>query len=204
VAGIYAFVLEDATRSPDTGSLDLRKGATLAFVALGLIWGSNFIFMKRASETISPAQITFLRVLCGFLPILAYALARRTLSRGHLRHAHHFLVMSLLATSFYYFAFATGSSLLPSGIAGALSGAIPLFAFLSAASFLPSERITPLRALGVFVGFCGVLLIAHPWSTSGTVNVGGVLYILLGSLSVGLSFVYARKFSWASISQRRR
>ena len=91
--------------------------ATTAFVALGLIWGSNFIFMKWASETITAGQITLLRVLFGFLPVLVYATVRRALDRHHLRYAHHFLVMSLLATSVYYFAFAAGTSLLPSALA---------------------------------------------------------------------------------------
>jgi drug/metabolite transporter (DMT)-like permease len=106
--------------------------ATTAFVALGLIWGSNFLFMKWASETITAGQITLLRVLFGFLPVLMYASVRGVFARHHLRYLHHFLVMSLIATSVYYFAFAAGTSLLPSGVAGALSGAIPLFSFLSA------------------------------------------------------------------------
>ena len=102
--------------------------------------------------------------------------------------------MSLLATSIYYFAFAAGTSLLPSGIAGALSGAIPLFTFVSALVFLRSERVTPLSLLGVLVGFGGVLLIARPWETTDVVNPIGVLYMLLGAASVGVSFVYARRF----------
>src|SRR5215213_7208369 len=65
--------------------------AAVAFVVLGLIWGSNFLFMKWASETISPEQITLLRVLCGFLPVLVYAAVRRDFRRSHLRFAHHFL-----------------------------------------------------------------------------------------------------------------
>ncbi|HEY9377313.1 MAG TPA: DMT family transporter [Jiangellaceae bacterium] len=100
----------------------------------------------------------------------------------------------MLATSLYYFAFAAGTSLLDSGIAGALSGAIPLFSFIAAAVFLRSERLTALRAIGVLIGFGGVLLIARPWDASGTVDPQGVLYMLLGSASVGVSFVYARKF----------
>jgi drug/metabolite transporter (DMT)-like permease len=168
--------------------------ATAAFVALGLIWGSNFIFMKWASETITAGQITLLRVLFGFLPVLGYAAIRGALDRHHVRHAHHFLVMSLLATSVYYFAFAAGTSLLTSGIAGALSGAIPLFTFLSAAIFLRSEQVTPRRLLGIAIGFGGVLLIARPWATTDAVDATGVLYMLLGSASVGLSFVYAKKF----------
>ena len=140
--------------------------ASIAFVALGVIWGSNFVFMKWASDTITPGQITFLRVLFGFLPILLYAAIRHVLDRRHLRYVHHFVVMSLLATSVYYFAFAAGTALLPSGIAGALSGAIPLFSYITAAAMLSSERVTRLRTLGVLIGFAGVLLIARPWDTT--------------------------------------
>ncbi len=172
----------------------MRNRATAAFLALGVIWGSNFIFMKWASETVTAGQITLLRVLFGFLPVCAYAVLRGALDRHHLRHAHHFLVMSLLATSVYYFAFAAGTSLLPSGIAGALSGAIPLFAFLSAALLLRSEQVTGRRLLGILVGFGGVLLIARPWATTDPVDTTGVVYMLLGSASVGLSFVYAKRF----------
>jgi drug/metabolite transporter (DMT)-like permease len=170
------------------------NAATAAFAALGLIWGSNFIFMKWASDTLSAGQITFLRVLFGFLPVLAYAIARRALSRSHLRHAHHFAVMSLLATSVYYFAFAKGTSLLPSGIAGALSGAIPIVSFVASAALLRSEPVTVLSALGVVLGFGGVLLIARPWSATGHIDRDGVAAMLVGSTSVGLSFVYARRF----------
>jgi drug/metabolite transporter (DMT)-like permease len=75
-----------------------------------------------------------------------------------------------------------------------LSGAIPLFTFISAAIFLRSERVTPLRLVGVLIGFGGVLLTARPWETGGGVDPVGVLYMLLGAASVGVSFVYARKF----------
>lgn len=34
-----------------------------ALVLLGVIWGSNFIFMKWATVLITPAQTVFLRVL---------------------------------------------------------------------------------------------------------------------------------------------
>jgi drug/metabolite transporter (DMT)-like permease len=175
-------------------TLAVRNRATAAFIALGLIWGSNFVFMKWASETLTAGQITSLRVWCGFLPIFVYATIRKEFMRRHVRHVHHFFVMSVLATSAYYFAFAAGTSLLPSGIAGALSGAIPLFSFVSSAVLLRSERVTPVRLLGVLIGFGGVLLIARPWDTGSSVDMTGVLYMLVGSASVGLSFVYAKKF----------
>ncbi|WP_433158187.1 DMT family transporter [Kribbella sp. CA-247076] len=170
------------------------RAALAAFVALGVIWGSNFVFMKWAAATISPQQFTVLRVLFGLLPILAFGAIRNVFRREHLRHTHHFLVMSVLATSLYYFAFAAGIARLPSGIAGALSGAIPLFAFVAAALFLRTDRITVRRLLGVLVGFSGVVVIARPWEAVDAVDLTGVGFMLLGSASVGLSFVYAKRF----------
>ena len=102
--------------------------------------------------------------------------------------------MSLLATAVYYFAFAKGTVLLPSSIAGLLSGAIPLFTFSCAWLFLREEHINITKAAGVALGFVGVLLIARPWSGAGAIDLAGVAYMMVGSMSVGCSFVYARKF----------
>jgi len=169
--------------------------AYLAFAALGLIWGTNFMFMKWAAVAISPTQIVFLRVLFGFLPIMAYAFFSGALKWRHLRYAHHFIVMSLLATAVYYYAFAKGASLLLSSVAGMLSGAIPLFAFVCAWALLREERPTRRMTAGVMCGFIGVLLIARPWSAGvAAVDLHGVFYMIAGSLSLGCSFVYARRF----------
>ena len=166
-----------------------------AFALLGLIWGTNFLFMKWASVLITPTQIVFLRVLFGFAPLFIYALLSRSLQWRQLRHAHHFLVMSVLATVVYYYAFAKGASLLPSSVAGMLSGAIPLFAFVCAWALLRQERPTARMVGGVICGFAGVLLIARPWASSATaVSLQGVLSMVVGSLSVGCSFAYARRF----------
>lgn len=172
----------------------MKKAALVAFALLGMIWGSNFIFMKWAAEYISPSQIVLWRVVFGFLPIFSLALAKQSLRWEHLRYVHHFAVMSLLATAVYYFAFAKGTALLPSSIAGMLSGAIPLFTFICAWLFLREERINVTKVAGVCLGFLGVLLIARPWSSSGAIDIRGVVYMIVGSLSVGCSFVYARKF----------
>jgi len=61
-------------------------------------------------------------LVAGVVRLLARAgLCRQHWSpeaRSHWRHAHHFLAMSLLATAVYYFAFAKGTALLDTGIAG--------------------------------------------------------------------------------------
>ena len=184
-----------ALKSPAAASRSSLSVAYLAFAALGVIWGSNFIFVKWAVLLISPAQIVLLRVLFGFLPLLVAALATGSLHWRDWRHGRHFVVMSLLATAFYYLAFANGAALLLSSVAGMLSGAIPLFTFVAALAFLRSEPINARSISGAIIGFIGILLIARPWSQSvGAVNLTGVLWMVAGSSSVGLSFVYARKF----------
>lgn len=167
----------------------------MAFWLLGLIWGSNFIYMKMATEYLSPMQVVFLRVAFGFLPVCLYAYFIGVLKLSHIKHVRHFIVMSLLATSVYYFGFAKGASLLPSGIAGALSGTIPLFALLFSVLFLAEEKASLKRMLGLVSGLVGVMLIAKPFAGDlAATNVEGVFYMTLGSISVGASFIYAKRY----------
>ena len=66
--------------------------AYAALLALGVIWGSNFIFMKWATALVSPAQTEFLRVLFGFLPLAFMAWRAGVIHRAQLRHLPHFAV----------------------------------------------------------------------------------------------------------------
>jgi len=70
--------------------------------------------------------------------------------------------MSLSATAIHNFAFAKGTALLRSSIAGLLSGAIPLFTFLCVWLFVLDEHISVTMAAGVASGLLGMPLIARP------------------------------------------
>lgn len=169
--------------------------AFIAWVALGLIWGSNFIFMKWATELISPSQVVLVRVVVGVVPVLCYALITRQIELKHIKHSFHFFVMACLASAVYYYGFAKGTSFLPSGIAGAVSGAIPIFSIVAAMLFLSDEKINRNRIFGVVVGFIGVLIIARPLQGHIAGHfLEGVFFMVLGSMSLGISFVYARKY----------
>ncbi len=167
----------------------------IAFCALGVIWGSNFIYMKLAANLITPMQIVFYRVLFGFVPVVIYAKLRGDLRWQHLKHIGHYFVMGMLATAVYYYGYAKGASLLLSGVAGAISGAIPLFSFILAVLFIAEEKATRLKITGILVGFVGVVIIGFPSGEGlASSNMEGVFYMVAGSLSVGASFVYAKKF----------
>lgn len=166
-----------------------------SFVLLGLIWGSNFIYMKWATALIGPMQIALLRVFFGFLPLAFAAWHQRVIQRSQLRHLPHFFVMAAIATAFYYVAIVKGTALLPSGIAGVLGGSIAIFTAIFSLLFLRTERVNGLMVAGVVLGFAGIVLIARPWEgADNPIDLAGVFWMLAGAIILGLSYVYVRRF----------
>lgn len=169
-----------------------------SFFLLGAIWGSNFLFMHEAVHVVLPLQVAWLRVCFGALPIVGYALLRKTLRWSDLRHAPHFCAMALLATVVPYVSFVKGAQLLSSGSAGAISGAIPLMTAVFAIAFLEDEKLTATRAIGMVIGLAGVAAVADVRrlldGSSGSAAVLGVLAMLLGSAGYAGAMVYARRF----------
>lgn len=169
--------------------------AALAWLSLGLIWGTNFVFIKWSTDAVTPMQVALVRVIAGFLTVAGYALIKKQLKLAHLKYSFHFIVMSCLAAALYFFSFAEGTAILESGLAGAVSASIPLFSLLAAVIFLSDEKLTVNRTLGLLIGVLGVILIANPFAVEAKDNLWiGVLWMILGSFSLGISFVYARKF----------
>lgn len=169
----------------------------LAFVFLGVFWGSNFIYMKWAGALISPGQISLLRVFFGFVPLAVLAWRQRVVKLEQVRHLHHFSVMAALAIAFSYYAMAKGTALLPSGIAGVLGSSPPLFTALASCVFLRNEKMNGLMLGSVALGMAGIALIARPWESMGTdgaVSSIGVAWILAGTIVFGLSYIYVRRF----------
>lgn len=156
--------------------------AYAALVLIGFIWGSNFVYMKIVTAVVDPLQVVLLRVLAGFVPLALVAWKKGVIHRGQLRHLPHFAVMSVMATSFYYYGFVAGAAPLPSSVAGLLGGAIPIVTFLTSLVFLRGERPNRFMAAGVAVGFAGIVLTARPWE-------GGVTIDPLGVLGTGLAYL---------------
>ncbi|RBQ28808.1 DMT family transporter [Aliarcobacter vitoriensis] len=167
----------------------------ILFWTLGIIWGANFIYMKWSSDYLSATQVVLIRVLFGFIPVFLYAYYLKVLKIKHLKYSFHFFIMSLLGTSIYYFFYVKGSALLLSGVAGAVSGTIPLFTFILATIFIKEQKVTLSLILGILIGFSGVILISKPYNSNlFETNLEGIIYILLGSFILACSFVYAKRF----------
>ena len=186
-------------RSHDANALPTPWWVSWSLLGLlGVIWGTNFLFMKVALAVVPPLEVAWLRTIFGALPIAAFALVRGSLTRNDWRFAHHFAAMALLANVGPYVFFVIGTAHLPSGVAGVISGAIPFVTAAIVAVALPAERLTRLKALGLGIGFAGVLLVAPLGRGAASAGGGspliGVAAMLAGSVSYALALVYARRF----------
>lgn len=132
----------------------------LALLLLGGIWGSSFLFMKVAEPQFGAVPLIALRVSIGAVLLTGLLAARGQL--GALRgRAGAFLRIGALnsAVPFTLYAWSTGS--LGAGLPSVLNATVPLFGALVAFVWL-RERLSVARAVGLAVGFAGVLVLTWP------------------------------------------
>ncbi|RPJ39208.1 MAG: EamA family transporter, partial [Deltaproteobacteria bacterium] len=116
----------------------------------------------------------------------------------HYRHrGHHFFAMALIANVATYYFFVKGTQFLTSGVAGVLSGTIPLMTALLVVLTLPTEKLTRRKTVGLALGLIGVVFVSHfesSFSATRGNELIGAGFILLGSFCIALGIVYVNKY----------
>ena len=165
------------------------------FVALTLIWGASFLFIKVGVEALAPLQVAFGRMAFGATVLLLWSAARRErLPRGP-RIWGHLAITAALANSIPFTLFAYAEEHVSSSLASIGNATVPLFTLLFALLLLPSEYPTARRTVGLAVGFGGVLVVLGVWRglTLGP-DLAGMLLILVAAACYGMSGVYMRRY----------
>jgi drug/metabolite transporter (DMT)-like permease len=81
-----------------------------------------------------------------------------------------------------------------SALASILNATVPLFVLVIAPMFLPDERITPARIVGLAVGFAGVVVLFAPSLVNlGDNDFAGEGALIASSISYAAGNVYARR-----------
>jgi drug/metabolite transporter (DMT)-like permease len=125
---------------------------------------------------------------------LALTLVTRTpLPRG-LRLWGHLLVVAVLLCVLPFSLYAWAELRVSSGVASILNATTPLQTMLVAMIALPEERLTRERALGLLIGFAGVLTVLRAWGGVAGGSLSGQLACLGATASYGVAFVYLRRF----------
>lgn len=133
-------------------------------VVLGALWGASFLFMRVAAPAFGPVPLIFVRVTIAALLLLPPMLRRHGLAQARAVAAPLALVGAInTAIPFTLLAFAALT--LPAGLSSVLNASVPLFGGLIGFLWL-GQRPSRQRALGLAVGFAGVLVLAWPRLTS--------------------------------------
>jgi drug/metabolite transporter (DMT)-like permease len=138
---------------------DERPPALLPYALLSLpvfFWGAAYRAMAIAAEHTSGLMMAALRPLPTFLLLVPAFLAGVRLPRGRaLRGA---ALAGLLTVTLFYIGVAEGTAQAGAGNAAVLVSTSPLFVLVLGRLFL-GERISPAGAVGLALGFVGVVVI---------------------------------------------
>lgn len=135
----------------------MTRRAWTAFALASLIWGVPYLFIKIAVDHgVTPPALAWGRVTLGAIVLVALAWRAGTLSslRGRWRWLFAYAIAEI-CIPFPMLAF--GESRVPSSLAAIMVATVPLIGAILAMRFDHSERPTPVRALGLLIGFCGVI-----------------------------------------------
>lgn len=173
----------------------MRRASVVKLCVLALIWGSSFLFMKIGLHGLGPAQVALARLLLGAVVLAGVLLAQGQRYPRTLATWGHCAVAAVFGNALPYFCFAWAEQHVASNVAGVLNATTPLFTLLLALAAGTDRRVSPARALGLVVGFGGVLVILSPWQDfSGAGPWQGQVACLVAAFSYGISYIYIARF----------
>jgi drug/metabolite transporter (DMT)-like permease len=163
-------------------------------VALAAIWGTSFLLIKIGDRAFTPVQVSFGRMFFGVLALVPVVLVQRSHLPRDVRTWMRLGVAALLLNSAPFTLFAVGEQHVSSLLAGIWNGTTPLFVLLVVLATMPEERPTRDRALGLVLGFAGVLVVFGAWRGLGHGELVGNAACLGATLLYGFGFPYARRY----------
>jgi drug/metabolite transporter (DMT)-like permease len=158
--------------------MTMRRNAFM-LVALALIWGASFMFIKVADRQLEPSTLILGRLALAALTLAVFA-PRGTFAAVR-ENWRWLVVVGLVNTAIPFWLLSWGETRIQSGLASIIQAAVPIFNAALAFLFFRELRVTGTKLVGVAVGFVGVALLvgAQPHGK------------LLGALAVvGMAFCY--------------
>jgi drug/metabolite transporter (DMT)-like permease len=170
-------------------------------LALAALWGGSFFFNGVAVRELPSLTLVWLRVAVAAAALL---LALRLLGQGMPSSSRvwaAFIGMGLLNNVLPFVLIVWGQHRIASGLASILNATTPLFTVLVAHLLTSDEKLTPLKASGVSVGFAGAVVMIGPNALGGLGAVAlAQLACLAGALSYAFAGIFGRRFKRMEIA----
>jgi drug/metabolite transporter (DMT)-like permease len=161
---------------------------------LGLIWGGSFLSNRLAIAEAGVATTVALRVGGAAIVLWAYVLLARLPLPRHGRTWAAMLLMGLLGNVLPFTLITWGQRSIEVGLAAILNASTAIMGVLVAALAFRDETLTPAKALGVLLGFAGVVVVIGPGALRHLdVTSLAQLAVVAASLSYAVSGSFARR-----------
>lgn len=164
----------------------------LIFIALGVMWGSSYLFIKIGVETLTPFTLVALRLAIGAALLIAVVVIAREPMPRRIGTYGHLVVMSIFNIVLPFSLITWAEQSVASSLAAILTAAVPLFVIVIAAVALRDEPITIGRAAGLVVGFAGVVILTGG-GLAGSSSFVAELALVAAAVSYAIGAVYARR-----------
>ena len=128
---------------------------------LSAIWGSSFLFIKLAIETIHPALLTFLRLLIASIFLLIYLKIVKQQSLNFSFKEKNIFLIALLGNVIPFNLISWSETKIDSVNVAILIGTMPMFTFVISHYIYKVERINSSIVLGLLIGFIGMVVLVN-------------------------------------------
>lgn len=170
----------------------LRDTTFLSYLFTIILWGSTFPMIKIALNDFSAESLSAFRLILATIILLPFVIIKK-LPTPELRDIPVIFILGFCGFVIYHTALNFGETLISAGISGILVSTTPIFSSALAYIFL-KEHFSKWNWLSSLVAFIGISIISISKDDYTTINVLGVLIILLASFSESLYFTFQKKY----------
>ena len=171
------------------------RRAYLAWIAVCLIWGTTYLAIRIALETIPPLIMAAVRwIVAGGLLILILRLRGERMPDR--REWPALTLLGILLLGFGNGGVVWAEQTVPSGLTAVLVATSPFWMVGIDAIMAGGERLTVRRTVGLIVGFSGIVLLVWPEirvGEGGRAFLGGVIAAQIACVGWAVGSSYARK-----------
>ena len=171
-----------------------RRAVWLGLTILYGVWGSTYLAIAVAVETIPPFLMAAVRFGLAGLVLLTWVAVRRraSLIRPTRRQLIDTTIVGALLLGGGMGLVAWGEQTIPSGITAVMVAMMPVWVAVLGGLFF-RERLPRVAGLGIVVGFVGVAILVGPTALGqpGALDPAGVLAVLISPIAWSIGSLYA-------------
>lgn len=160
-----------------------------------IIWGTTWLAIKVGLDGVSPLTGAALRFLVAGAVLLYFARRRGASPPSNAKSLRHIGIFGICMFFIPYGLVYWGEQRIPSNLASILFSAMPFWVLLYAHFMVPGERFQWQQAIGMALGFLGVILIfgESDYHASDYFTLG-MLAVLASAASSGFASVWVKKY----------